>query len=108
MATEMSLIGVQRPASRALLGRAASWWTHVLFPGASVPQQSGRVVRIGEAILVLAAALLFFARLDCPLQEPEETLYAEVPRQMLAEDRLLVPVRHGQAYYDKPPLLYWL
>jgi hypothetical protein len=27
---------------------------------------------------------------------------------MLAEDRLLVPVRHGQDYYDKPPLLYWL
>lgn len=67
-----------------------------------------RAVRIGVAILVLAAGLLSFSRLDCPLQEPEETLYAEVPRQMLAEGRLLVPVRHGQAYYDKPPLLYWL
>jgi 4-amino-4-deoxy-L-arabinose transferase-like glycosyltransferase len=65
-------------------------------------------VLLGEGVLALAAVLLFFSRLDCPLQEPEETLYAEIPRQMLAEGRLLVPVRHGQAYYDKPPLLYWL
>jgi 4-amino-4-deoxy-L-arabinose transferase-like glycosyltransferase len=69
---------------------------------------AGRAVLLGEVVLVLAAALLFFSRLDCPLQEPEETLYAEIPRQMLAEGRLMVPVRHGQVYYDKPPLLYWL
>jgi dolichol-phosphate mannosyltransferase len=71
-------------------------------------RQTTGSVRICEWILVLAAGALFFSRLDCPLQEPEETLYAEIPRQMLAEDRLLVPVRHGQDYYDKPPLLYWL
>jgi 4-amino-4-deoxy-L-arabinose transferase-like glycosyltransferase len=65
-------------------------------------------VFVCELLLVFAAALLFFSRLDCPLQEPEETLYAEIPRQMLAEQRLLVPVRHGQDYYDKPPLMYWL
>ena len=27
---------------------------------------------------------------------------------LLAQGRLLVPVLHGQAYLDKPPLLYWL
>ena len=27
---------------------------------------------------------------------------------MLAHDSWLVPVLHGQPYYDKPPLLYWL
>jgi 4-amino-4-deoxy-L-arabinose transferase-like glycosyltransferase len=57
---------------------------------------------------VLTAAILYFSRLDCPLQEPEETLYAEISRQMLVEDELLVPVHHGQVFYDKPPLLYWL
>lgn len=61
-----------------------------------------------RAVLIVAAILLFFSRLDCPLLEPEETRYAEIPRQMLVEDRWLVPVFHGQAYYDKPPLLYWL
>jgi 4-amino-4-deoxy-L-arabinose transferase-like glycosyltransferase len=83
-------------------------WSHVLFPGEPEPLQPRRFVRVCEWILLVVAALLSFSSLDCPLQEPEETLYAEVPRQMLAEDRLLVPVRHGQAYYDKPPLLYWL
>src|SRR5437870_8729213 len=58
--------------------------------------------------LIVASILLFFTRLDCPLLEPEETRYAEIPRQMLAEGRFSVPVLHGQAYYDKPPLLYWL
>jgi 4-amino-4-deoxy-L-arabinose transferase-like glycosyltransferase len=90
------------------LRRLPSWWSHVLFPGEAVPQGSGRVVLLCEAVLVLAAGLLCYSRLDCPLQEPEETLYAEIPRQMLAEGRLMVPVRHGQNYYDKPPLLYWL
>jgi 4-amino-4-deoxy-L-arabinose transferase-like glycosyltransferase len=90
------------------LRRLPSWWSHVLFPGEAVPQRAGRAVLLCEAVLVLAAGLLFYSRLDCPLQEPEETLYAEIPRQMLAQDRLMVPVRHAQNYYDKPPLLYWL
>ena len=43
-----------------------------------------------------------------PELEPDEARYAEIPRQMLAEGKLLVPVLHGQPYLDKPPLLYWL
>ena len=40
---------------------------------------------VPRLLLVLApAALLFFARLDCPLLEPQEPRYAEIPRQMLA------------------------
>jgi dolichol-phosphate mannosyltransferase len=61
-----------------------------------------------EALLVLAAGILSFSQLDCSLQEPEETLYAEIPREMLAQSQLLVPARHGQPFYDKPPLFYWL
>src|SRR5207302_1075224 len=34
--------------------------------------------------------------------------YAEIPRQMLAADRWVVPILHGQDYLDKPPLFYWL
>jgi dolichol-phosphate mannosyltransferase len=60
------------------------------------------------AILLLAAGLLFFARIGCPLQEPEEPRYAEIPRQMLQSGNFIVPVLHGEPYYDKPPLLYWL
>src|SRR5262249_35639908 len=50
----------------------------------------------------------FFSRLGCPLQEPEEPRYAEIPRQMLQSGNFLVPTLHGLPYYDKPPLLYWL
>jgi 4-amino-4-deoxy-L-arabinose transferase-like glycosyltransferase len=56
----------------------------------------------------LAATLLFFSRLDCPLQEPEEPRYAEIPRQMLQRGDGIVPTLQGLPYYDKPPLLYWL
>jgi 4-amino-4-deoxy-L-arabinose transferase-like glycosyltransferase len=59
-------------------------------------------------LLALLAGSLFFSRLDLPLLEPEEARYAEIPRQMLAEGRLVVPVLHGRPYCDKPPLLYWL
>jgi 4-amino-4-deoxy-L-arabinose transferase-like glycosyltransferase len=64
--------------------------------------------RIAEGLVFTAAALLFFSGLTCPLLEPEETRYAEIPRQMLDRGNWLVPVLHGQPYYDKPPLLYWL
>src|SRR5437879_5517240 len=60
-------------------------------------------------LLVLAVAcLLFFSRLDLPLLEPQEARYAEIPRQMLDSGSWLTPVLHGQPYFDKPPLLYWL
>jgi 4-amino-4-deoxy-L-arabinose transferase-like glycosyltransferase len=107
MAPDESLTGVYRSKARTLLGRLPAWWSHA-FPGEAPPAAAGRAVLLCEAILVLAAGLLFFSRLDCPLQEPEETLYAEIPRQMLAQHHLVVPVRHGQAYYHKPPLMYWL
>src|SRR6059058_5537845 len=59
-------------------------------------------------IVVGAAALLFFSRLDLPLLEPQEARYAEIPRQMLDRGDWLTPVLHGQPYLDKPPLFYWL
>jgi 4-amino-4-deoxy-L-arabinose transferase-like glycosyltransferase len=55
----------------------------------------------------MVSGLLFFSGLHAPLLEPQEARYAEIPRQMLMEERLLVPTLHGQAYLDKPPLLYW-
>jgi dolichol-phosphate mannosyltransferase len=59
-------------------------------------------------LLFLAAAGHFLARLDHPLLEPEEARYAEIPREMLLRRSFLVPVLHGETYWQKPPLLYWL
>jgi 4-amino-4-deoxy-L-arabinose transferase-like glycosyltransferase len=58
--------------------------------------------------LIFVASLFFFGQLHAPLLEPQEPRYAEIPRQMLAEGRFVLPVLHGQPYLDKPPLLYWL
>jgi 4-amino-4-deoxy-L-arabinose transferase-like glycosyltransferase len=58
--------------------------------------------------LLLTAGLLFGTRLGCPLLEPEETRYAEIPRQMLLQGRFVEPVWHNAPYYHKPPLFYWL
>jgi 4-amino-4-deoxy-L-arabinose transferase-like glycosyltransferase len=59
------------------------------------------------ALFFVAAALLAFVRFHVPLQEPQESRYAEIPRQMLVDNRWLIPVLHGEPYLDKPPLLYW-
>jgi 4-amino-4-deoxy-L-arabinose transferase-like glycosyltransferase len=61
-----------------------------------------------ELLIVAFAAVLFFGRIHLPLLEPEETRYAEIPRQMLHHGSVVVPWRNGQVYLDKPPLLYWL
>jgi dolichol-phosphate mannosyltransferase len=94
------------------------WWSRVLFAGAGAPTNPECQRRASSlhrwhsglvgSVLVLIAVCLFFLRLRAPLLEPQEPRYAEIPRQMLCEGRLLVPVLHGQDYLDKPPLLYWL
>ena len=102
---------------RVLAALLPFWWSRVLFPG----QPDREMGRQGDretgkscwspCLLLLAAAALFFARLDAPLLEPQEARYAEIPRQMLERTGptgWLTPVLHGQPYYDKPPLLYWL
>jgi dolichol-phosphate mannosyltransferase len=83
------------------------WWSEALFAGNGARPQGPRPAW-HLPVLLLAAVLLFFSRLGAPLQEPDEARYAEVPRQMLAEGHWVVPVLHGEAYADKPPLLYWL
>lgn len=83
------------------------WWSRVLF-SAPNPRRRPETLDLGFGLLIAVAALLFFGHFRCPLQEPQEARYAEIPRQMLAEGRLVVPVLHGQPYLDKPPLFYWL
>jgi dolichol-phosphate mannosyltransferase len=105
----VSLLDVPRTLSCLL----PFWWSKVLFAGAE--SNSGRLRDPARqrsplpalALLLIVAGLLFFSRLSAPLLEPQEPRYAEIPRQMLAEGRLLTPVLNGQPYLDKPPLLYW-
>src|SRR5262245_10687388 len=97
------------------------WWSQVLFPAFSSPRSrspeagtrgKGRLTGwVCPLLVFFVAAALFLSRLGCPLLEPQEARYAEIPRQMLEQETLnawLTPVLHGQPYVDKPPLLYWL
>jgi hypothetical protein len=89
------------------------WWMKVMFPEPARGESDGATVsprwRSGLVLLLFAmTCILFFARLDHPLLEPEEARYAEIPRQMLLEGRVWTPVLNHEDYWQKPPLLYWL
>jgi 4-amino-4-deoxy-L-arabinose transferase-like glycosyltransferase len=82
-------------------------WARVLFAGASPPLPGPCRPRALLLLVVLPAALLYPC-LGFALFEPDESRYAEIPREMLQRGELVVPRLQGEPYLDKPPLLYWL
>lgn len=53
-------------------------------------------------------ALLAAVSLARPLLPIDETRYAAVAWEMWDRSSFLVPLRNGEAYHHKPPLLFWL
>src|SRR5690606_9553216 len=43
-----------------------------------------------------------------PLQDPDEGRYAEIPREMIESGDWVTPRLNYVAYFEKPPLVYWL
>jgi len=60
------------------------------------------------AALLALLAVVWLEPSGSRLAEPDETRYAEIPREMLAAGDLIVPRLNGVPYLEKPPLLYWL
>ncbi len=82
-------------------------WSRILFNGAtSVALSSPRPLAV--LVLLILPAVLIYPNLSFHLLEPDESRYAEIPREMLQRGDLIVPVLQGEPYLDKPPLLYWL
>lgn len=59
-------------------------------------------------VLLVLPALLLYPCLGFRLFEPDESRYAQIPREMLQRGDLVVPTLQGEPYLDKPPLFYWL
>jgi 4-amino-4-deoxy-L-arabinose transferase-like glycosyltransferase len=95
------------PRVRSVLGYLPWFWSRVLFAGPSEPTTTA--VRPLSLLLVLVLpALLLYPSLGFPLFEPDESRYAQIPREMMERGDLVVPVLQGEPYLDKPPLMYWL
>ncbi|QEM66831.1 glycosyltransferase family 39 protein [Geobacter sp. FeAm09] len=60
-------------------------------------------------ILVILFGGAFFLFLgNAGLIEPDEGRYAEIPREMLERGDFVTPTLNYVAYFEKPPLHYWL
>jgi 4-amino-4-deoxy-L-arabinose transferase-like glycosyltransferase len=99
--------GAVAPLPRSLGGLLRYFWSQVLFPGPA--PAAGGAPRWGILLLLLVGpGALLYPCLGFALFEPDESRYAQIPREMLARGDLVTPTLQGEPYLDKPPLLYWL
>jgi hypothetical protein len=98
--------GAAPPLPRSLSDWLPNLWTRVLFRGPSTA--SAQPPSLGATVLlVVLPGLLLYPCLAFRLFEPDESRYAQIPREMLQRGDLVVPTLQGERYLDKPPLLYW-
>ena len=103
--SKVNLLAIPRVLNRLL----PFWWTRVLHSQAAVEKEpfwswNGAGVL---GLLVGLGLMIFGMGSNAPLMEPTEARNAEVARAMLESESYVVPVLDGEAYLDKPPLLYW-
>ena len=67
------------------------------------------MIRKSNIAVVALFLLIYILPLGVrPMVIPDETRYAEVPREMLASGDWVVPHLNGLRFFHKPPLGYWL
>jgi len=68
----------------------------------------GRLRTVSLLLLIAYVTTFFFGLAAFPLQEPDEGRYADIARAMATEGDLVTPHLNGIAYFEKPPLAFWL
>lgn len=65
--------------------------------------------KVYASILILFYLLLYIVPLSVrPAMMPDETRYAEVPREMMVSGDWITPRLNGLRYFEKPVLGYWV
>lgn len=59
-------------------------------------------------LAILSVIIVFFNLGGLPLLDPDEPVYAETPKEMMAFNDYISPRIYGEFWYDKPPMYYWL
>jgi len=91
---------------RSLLNWCRYLFTRVLFLGEASADTGIR--RTSLLIVLLLPAAILYPTIGFHLLEPDEGRYAQIPKEMLTHNSWVVPTLQGEAYLDKPPLMYWL
>ena len=91
---------------RSLLGWLPFLWGKVLFT--ATPDADTRIRLLSVLLVVILPAALLYPSRSFMLLEPDEGRYAQIPKEMLDRGEWIVPTLQGEAYLDKPPLMYWL
>lgn len=55
-------------------------------------------------VLGITAFIIFFHLGSFPLLDPDEPVYAETPKEMIAFNDYISPRIYGEYWYDKPPM----
>lgn len=93
-------------AERGVVGWCRHLFTGILFPGSA--DTDTRVRKLSLLLVLLLPAALLYPTRGFHLLEPDEGRYAQIPKEMLQNNEWVVPTLQGEAYLDKPPLMYWL